>query len=326
MRPSARGLPLIAAPMLLVSGIDYVVSACRAGIGGAFPTANARSPQELDRWLTIIGERLGSGMTDSSTPPGEVWPNLIVHRSNPRRDEDLRVLIAHGVRQVITSVGAPDAVLGPLHDAGCRVFADVASERHARRAVEAGVDGLILLTAGAGGQTGWANPFAFARTVRRFWQGPMVLAGGVADGYALFAARALGFDLAYMGTRMIATRESAAAAAYKQMIVSASLDDIVLTRAFTGLPTNMLRPSIEAAGLDPEALPEHPGLDAARDLDRAARESGGPRRWRDIWSAGHAAAGIDDVPSMHDLVMRTAREYRQAAERAGHLSDAQRDA
>lgn len=345
-------LPLIAAPMLLVSGIDYVVAARTAGIGGAFPTANCRSADELDRWLQCMETRCHEHADRTGCAPGPLWPNLIVHRSNPRRDDDLGVLVRHRVGQVITSVGAPDAVLGPLHDIGCKVYADVASLHHAQRAARAGVDGLILLTAGAGGQTGWANPFAFARAVRAFWSGPMVLAGGVHDGAGLFAARVLGFDLAYMGTRMIATDESMAAPAYKRMLERSTLDDIVLTRAFTGLETNMLRPSIEAAGLDPNALPAHDGLDAGRDLDGAARErraggpdggdrpSGdpptggrrtddsqsprrdGPRRWRDVWSAGHAVSGVDATLPMHALVERVRTEYAQAARQAAQLAGA----
>ncbi|MEZ5659929.1 MAG: nitronate monooxygenase [Burkholderiaceae bacterium] len=306
--------------MLLVSGIDYVVGACAAGIGGAFPTANCRGTDELAQWLQTMRRRIDESAAAAAGRTGKIWPNLIVHASNPRRDADMRVLLDHGIGQVITSVGAPDAVLGPLHEAGCKVFADVASLRHARRAAQAGVDGLILLSAGAGGQTGWANPFAFARAVRAFWSGPMVLAGGIADGQALFAARALGFDLAYMGTRMIATAESMADERYKQMLVQSSLDDILLTRAFTGLETNMLRPSIIAAGLDPDTLPEHDGLNAGRDLaaDKTTRADR-PRRWRDIWSAGHAVAAVNDIPSMATLIARIGEEYRAAADAAAAI-------
>ncbi len=190
----------------------------------------------------------------SGSRPAPVCPNLIVHRSNARLDRDLQVLLRHAPEIVITSVGSPQAVLRPLHDAGAMVLADVASIRHAERAVEAGADGLVLLTAGAGGQTGWLNPFVFVRAVRAFFDGPLVLAGGIGDGHALRAAQSLGCDLAYMGTKFIATRESMADPRYKEMLVNSSADDILLTRAFTGLQTNMLRPSIEAAGLDPDAF------------------------------------------------------------------------
>lgn len=292
-------LPLIVAPMFRVSGVDLVVAAGRAGVIGAFPTANCRSVEELDAWLGAIRAGGGTG----------VWcANLIVHRSNPRMPDDLAVLLRHSPEMVITSVGSPAAVIGPLHDAGALVFSDVASIRHAERAVEAGADGLILLTAGAGGQTGWLNPFAFVRAVRGFFSGPLVLAGGIGDGQALAAAMTLGCDLGYMGTRFVATTESMAQPGYKQMLVDSSADDVLLTRAFTGLQTNMLRPSIVAAGLDPENLAERGGVDVAADLtaDR-------PRRWRNIWSAGHSVSLVSELVSVSEVVRSVAAEYRAAA-------------
>src|SRR5229473_1620293 len=237
-------LPLIAAPMFLVSGVDLVVAACRNGVIGSFPTVNCRESEELDRWLAEIKDRLRRHSETSARPPAPVCPNLIVHRSNARLARDLEVLLRHRPEIVITSVGSPAPVIKPLHDAGTLVFADVASIRHAERAVEAGADGLVLLTAGAGGQTGWLNPFAFVRTVRAFFDGPVVLAGGIGDGHALRAAQALGCDLAYMGTKLLATRATLADLRYKEMLVNSTADDILLTTAFTGLRTNMLRPSI----------------------------------------------------------------------------------
>jgi nitronate monooxygenase len=294
-------LPLIAAPMFRVSGVDLVVAACRHGVIGAFPTANCRSVEELDHWLATIRQE----------PLQAPWcANLIVHRSNSRMQDDLAVLLRHAPEIVITSVGSPAAVVGPLHDAGALVFADVASIRHAERAIEAGADGLILLTAGAGGQTGWLNPFAFVRAVRRFFDGPLVLAGGIGDGQALAAAIALGCDLGYMGTRFIATTESMAQPDYKQMLVDSGADDVLLTRAFTGLQTNMLRPSIVAAGLDPDALPERGGLDIEKDISTTA-----PRRWKDIWSAGHSVSLVSGVVSVSSLVDTVAAEYDLARER-----------
>lgn len=304
-------LPLIAAPMFLVSGIDLVVAACANGVVGSFPTANCRSAEQLDQWLEDIHSRLRGQAEMSGRPPAPVCPNLIVHASNPRLADDLAVVLRHAPEIVITSVGSPAPVLGPLHDAGALVLADVASIRHAERAVAAGADGLVLLTAGAGGQTGWLNPFAFVRAVRQFFAGPLVLAGGISDGHALRAAQALGCDLAYMGTRFIATAESMADPAYKEMLVASTADDIVLTRAFTGLQTNMLKPSIVAAGLDPDDLPERGAIDIARDIDVGARESR-PKRWRDIWSAGHAASAVQDIPTVAELVARTVAEYEAA--------------
>jgi nitronate monooxygenase len=205
-------------------------------------------------------------------------------------------------------------VVAPLHAIGCKVFADVASLAHAHKAAAAGVDGLVLLTAGAGGQTGWANPFAFVRAVRRFFDGPLVLAGGVADGQVLWAAKVLGCDLAYMGTRFIATQESLAAPAYKQALVDAEFDDVMTTKAFTGLATNMLRSSIIAAGLDPDRLNEMVTPGDTREIFGASAP--GPRRWTDIWSAGHSVSGVTDTPPVAELVERLAGEYA-AAKAAG---------
>lgn len=312
-------LPLIAAPMFLVSGVDLVVAACRSGVIGAFPTANCRTVEQLERWLAEIEQRLRRREDEAGGPVAPFCPNLIVHRSNPRLAEDLRVLLRHTPELVITSVGSPAGVVAPLHDAGALVLADVATLRHAERALEAGADGLVLLTAGAGGQTGWLNPFVFVRAVRRFFAGPIVLAGGICDGHALCAAERLGCDLGYMGTKFIATRESLASERYKAMVVASSADDILLTRAFTGLPTSMLRPSIVAAGLDPDALPERDPIDVAADIIVEAREAR-PARWRDLWSAGHTASGVDAVLPVAELVEQTLREYRRASV-DGRLAD-----
>jgi nitronate monooxygenase len=297
-------LPLIAAPMFRVSGPDLVIAACRAGVIGAFPTANCRDIGELDAWLT----RMRRDLSPADAP---CCPNLIIrHRAMPAQ---LDVLVQHRVELVITSVGSPAAVIQPLHAVGCRVFADVASLKHAHRALDAGADGLVLLTAGAGGQTGWANGLAFARAVRQSYDGPLVLAGGISDGHALLAAQALGCDLAAMGTRFIATDESLAVQAYKQMLVESSLDDVLLSDAFTGLPASMLRPSVVAAGLDPERLPQGQGADRAAALYGATAE--GPRRWEDLWSAGHAVSGVRAVGPVADLVETLRAEYRAARAR-----------
>jgi len=305
-------LPLIAAPMFLVSGPALVKAASRAGIIGSFPTANCRTVDELDRWLADMGEDQKRAADETGRAPAPFCPNLIVHRSNTRVLDDLAAVLRHKVELVITSVGSPEPVLKPLKDAGCLVLADVASVRHAEKAVAAGVDGLVLLTAGAGGQTGWVNPFAFVRAVRKFWDGIVVMAGGMADGQAVAAAEMLGCDLAYMGTKFIATRESLAKDGYKEMLVKSRLDDVLLTRAFTGLETNMLRPSIAAAGLDPDNLPVRGSIDIAKDINASERERPDAKRWKDIWSAGHSVSGVADVPSVAELVARTADEYAAA--------------
>lgn len=294
-------LPLIAAPMFRVSGPELVIAACKAGVVGAFPAANCRDLEELDEWLGTIK----AALRDSDAP---FCPNLIIKHEHLSRQLDL--LIKHRVELVITSVGSPSAVIAPLHAIGCKVFADVASLRHAQKAVDSGVDGLVLLSAGAGGQTGWVNGFSFARAVRRFYSGPIVLAGGMSDGHALWAARALGCDLAYMGTRFIATRESRAPSDYKQMLVDSEFDDVLLSDAFTGLPANMLRPSVVAAGLDPLALPAGLSQEGASRLFGAGGTE--PRRWKDIWSAGHSVSGVRAVESVAETVLRLEREYLKA--------------
>ncbi|SHH38651.1 NAD(P)H-dependent flavin oxidoreductase [Bradyrhizobium erythrophlei] len=299
-------LPLIAAPMLRVSGPDLVIAACRAGVIGAFPTANARSVDELDGWLTAIA----TALAEEEKPAAPYCPNLIIRQ--PRFKDDLACLVRHQVELVITSVGSPQAALGPLHDIGCLVLADIASLRHAEKAIEAGADGLILLTAGAGGQTGWANPFAFVRAVRSMFDGPIVLAGGILDGRALKAARVLGCDLAYMGTGFIATTESMASDAYRNMLVASSLDDVLLTKAFTGLDASMLRPSIVAAGLDPSRLDEQVSEERAKEKFGGGGNSQEPRRWSDIWSAGHSVSGITAITDVATLVDRLASEFKAA--------------
>lgn len=306
-------LPLIAAPMFLVSGVDLVSTACVEGVIGSFPTVNCRTSGELDAWLGDLTARLSRAADATGRAPAPWCPNLVVHKTNPRLADDLAVLVRHKPELVITSVGSPAPVLAPLHDIGTRVFVDVATIRHAERAVQAGADGLVLLTAGAGGQTGWINPLAFVRAVRAFFDGPLVLAGGVSDGAALFATQAMGCDLAYMGTKFIATTQSMAKQAYKDMLVASRADDVLATRALTGLEVNMLRPSMVAAGLDPDNLPARGAIDIAKDISIEARENR-PQRWKDVWSAGHSVSGVDAVKSVHDLVAQTRQEYEMARE------------
>lgn len=309
--PILAGLrvPVVAAPMLIVSGPELVIAACRAGVIGSFPTANPRGDGELELWL----DRIESALGESAAAGQEVAPyvpNLIVHRSNVRLESDLKSIIMHRPAAVITSVGSPAAAVPQLHAAGIQVWSDVASVRHATRAIEAGVDGLILLTAGAGGQTGYANPFAFVRAVRAMFDGLIAVSGGQADGWALWALQVLGCDLGYMGTRFIATKEANAAQSYKDMIVDSELDDIHLTNAFSGLPTNMMRKSMVAQGLDPDEF----GL-GKREFSMEALSGNavpGPRRYRDIWSAGHSASGVHDIPPVAEVVDRLAAEYAQA--------------
>jgi nitronate monooxygenase len=311
-------LPLIAAPMLAVSGPDLAIAACKAGVIGSFPLANARSVEGVEAWLNQIKTELARSSDETpDRPPAPFCPNLIIKRAQMR--DELNALVKHRVEMVITSVGSPAEAIGPLHDVGCVVFADVATLHHTERAIAAGVDGLILLTAGAGGQTGWMNPLAFVRAARRMFDGPIVLAGGISDGHALWAAEVLGCDLAYMGTKFIATHESMAAPAYKKMLVESGMDDVMLTQAFTGLDTNMLKPSMIAAGLDPAALPPRVSHEEAAKKFSSMAVVEGPRRYKDIWSAGHSLSGVDRIQSAAELVDRTLAEYLEARDHTGRL-------
>jgi nitronate monooxygenase len=297
-------LPLIAAPMLHVSGPELVIAACRAGVIGAFPTLNpflVNAEGGLDGWLGQIN----AALADAGDGCAPYCPNIIMR--NDSRDEHVDAVIRHGAEMVIISVGSPKPIMPRLKAAGIYVLADVATVEHARKAIDAGVDGLVLLTAGAGGQTGWLNPFAYVRQVRAMFDGTIVLAGGIADGVALRAAQTLGCDLAYMGTKFIATPESMADDAYRASLVDASMDDITLTRAFNGLWGSYLRPSLVAAGLDPDNLDE--SVSQARAKEQFGHGASGPRRWTTLKSAGHSVSGVTAVQSVADLVAQTAREY-----------------
>jgi len=308
-------VPLIAAPMFRMSGPELVIAVCRAGAIGAFATSTCRDAHELDEWLCEMKGVLTEPV--EGRRPAPICANLIIRQA--RLEDDLQVLLRHRVELVITSVGSPAPVIAPLHEAGGKVFADVASIAHAEKALAAGADGLVLLTAGAGGQTGWANPFAFARAVRKLFDGPIVCAGGISDGQSLWAARVAGFDLGYMGTRFLATPEARTSDAYRAMLVSSNLDDVVTTKAFTGLQTNMLLPSIRAAGLDPAKLDETVTPTRSQELYGAKSTQEGPRRWTEVFSAGHSVSGVGDIVPAAEVVRRTRKEYEAAREATADL-------
>lgn len=302
-------LPVIASPMFIVSGPELVIAECLAGVVGAFPALNARAPDTLDGWLTRIETELAAAR--AAEPDRRIAPfavNQIVHGSNDRLAQDMETCVAHEVPIIITSLRPPGEVVRQAHSYGGLVFHDVISVRHAEKALEAGVDGLILVCAGAGGHAGTLSPFALLGEVRRFYDGPLVLAGAITTGDAVLAAQAMGADLAYMGTRFIATREANAAPAYKEMIAESTAADIVYSPTFTGVPGNYLKPSIVAAGLDPDDLPH---------ADKTSMNFGSSktRAWRDIWGSGQGVGTIDDVPPVADVVARLAVEYREARER-----------
>jgi nitronate monooxygenase len=302
-------VPLLVAPMLRISGIELVLAATAAGVIGAFPTANCASLSELDVWLT----RLDESAAASKGRNAPYCPNLIMRRDPALLKAEIEIITQHRTEIVITSVGSPAAVIPALQEHGCLVLADVASVHHAKRAIEAGVDGLVLLTAGAGGHTGWANPFAFVRAVRAIFDGPIVLAGGLSDGVALRAATVLGCDLGSMGTRFIATHESLASVPYKEMLEQSTLDDVLLTRAFTGLPASFLRPSVLKVGINPAELDETVSVQEARA--RFGGGSQGPvlQRWADLWSAGHSVSGVRRVMTVADTVKSIYSEFHPDA-------------
>jgi len=291
--------------MLRVSGIELVSAACAAGVIGAFPTANCDTLAELDEWLTRLdGEALAA---PGRTAP--YCPNLIMRRDPAKVMAEVDLIAHHRAQLVITSVGSPASVVPRLHQAGCRVFADVVSLHHAARAIESGVDGLVLLTAGAGGHTGWANPFAFVRAVRQIFDGPIVLAGGLGDGVALSAAIALGCDLGIMGTRFIATTQSLASDDYRQMLLDSTMDDVLLTRGFTGLPASFLEPSARRLGIDVSDLDESITVEEARRRYGGGSNAAPSQRWTDIWSAGHSVSGVRAIPGVSELVGELQKEF-----------------
>ncbi|MDP9085791.1 MAG: nitronate monooxygenase [Pseudomonadota bacterium] len=290
-------LPVVAAPMFLVSGPDLVIAAGQAGILGAVPTINARGTDELKSWL----ERIKGAL---SCFPYAV--NLIVQGAgSPRYVDDLALIEAVKPPVVITSVGKPEEAAARVHGYGGLVFHDVATVRHAKKAIEAGVDGLILLTAGAGGHTGAANPFAFVSEVRRFWDGTILLGGGISDGRGVAAARMLGADLVYMGTRFAATQESLAPDAYKELLICGTMADVLTTDRISGLSATFLRGSIARVGLEPDALPERLGVFKPNLPE-------GLKAWRDIWIGGHGVGSITDAPPVATLVDRLVAEYGAA--------------
>jgi nitronate monooxygenase len=301
-------VPLIGAPMFIVSGPDLVIAQCKAGIVGSFPALNARPESMLEEWLARITTELED--YSSANPHLPVAPfavNQIVHQSNDRLRHDVEMCVKYRVPIVITSLRPPAEVVDAVHGYGGVVFHDVINLRHAEKAIRQGVDGIIAVCAGAGGHAGTTSPFALIKEIRRIFPGTLILSGSMSRGCDLVAARALGADLAYFGTRFIATDEANASIAYKQMIVGSTSADIVYTPLFTGIHGSYLRGSIENAGLDPDHL---------QDLDTGQMNfgSGGNTRakaWRDIWGAGQGVGTIDEIGSVHDIVRQIEREYRE---------------
>ncbi|MEN5240278.1 MULTISPECIES: NAD(P)H-dependent flavin oxidoreductase [Pseudomonas] len=301
-------LPLVAAPMFLISNPQLVLACCTSGVVGSFPALNQRDSAGFKAWL----EEIEAGLAQLQAPaPYAV--NLIVHPSNPRLQADLALCVEHRVPIVITSLGAVKEVVDAVHSYGGLVFHDVTTRRHAQKAAEAGVDGLIAVAAGAGGHAGTWSPFALIAEIRQFFDKTLLLAGCLNHGHELLAAQLLGADLGYMGTRFIATRESQAQDAYKQMILGATAADIIHTPAVSGIPASFLRQSLEQAGYDLAALASSHEAGKLKPLDEEAKA------WKTVWSAGQGVGEINDLPSAAALIERLHSEYRGALDRAQQL-------
>ena len=308
-------IPVIGSPLFLVSGPELVIAQCKAGIIGSFPALNARPQHVLGEWIERIKKELAE--YQAQNPSKKVAPfavNQICHGSNDRLMDDMATCVKHEVPIIITSLRPPAELVDAAHSYGGLVYHDVINVRHAKKAAEQGVDGLILVCAGAGGHAGALSPFALLREVKEWFDGTVILSGSIGDGFSVASSLALGADFAYMGTRFIATKEANADQSYKEMLIESAADDIVYSNLFTGVSGNYLKPSIKNAGLDPNNLPE---------ADKSAMNfgSGGntdAKAWKDIWGSGQGIGGIKDDPSVGDLVERIIEEYNQAKKEFNH--------
>ena len=304
-------IPVVGAPLFIVSGPELVISQCKAGVVGSFPALNARPQEVLDEWLTQIKEELDKHNQENPDSPAAPYAvNQICHASNDRLMQDMETCVKHEVPIIITSLRPPLEIVKAAHSYGGVVFHDVINVKHARKAAEQGVDGLILVCAGAGGHAGTHSPFALVREVKEWFDGTILLSGSISDGYSIASALALGADLAYIGTRFIATEEANADQRYKDMLITSSASDIVYSSLFTGVHGNYLKPSIEKAGLDPENLP-------TADKSKMNFGSGGntkSKAWKDIWGSGQGIGSIKNDPSVQELVNELTEQYEKAYE------------
>ena len=302
-------IPVIAAPLFIISHPDLVLAQCRAGVVGSFPSLNARPVEQLDEWLT----RLNAELTPADAP---FAVNLIVHKSNARVEADLALCVKHKVPLIITSLGAREDVYAAIHSYGGIVLHDIIDDRFARKAIDKGADGLIAVAAGAGGHAGTISPFALVQEIRQWFDGPLALSGAIATGGAVLAAQAMGADVGYIGSAFIATHEARASEAYKQGIVDGRAADIVYSNLFTGVHGNYLAASIREAGLDPANLPQS---------DPTKMDFGGAAKaWKDIWGAGQGVGAVDAVVSTGELVARLCAEYAAARARLEIAESAKR--
>ncbi|MCG2593812.1 nitronate monooxygenase family protein [Ramlibacter sp. XY19] len=304
-------LPVIASPMFIVSTPKLVIEQCKAGVVGSMPALNARPASQLDEWLHEINEALAAH--DKAHPERKAAPyaiNQIVHKSNDRLEHDMEVVVRHKVPVVITSLGARTDVNDAIHSYGGVVLHDIINNMFARKAIEKGADGLIAVAAGAGGHAGVKSPFALIQEIRQWFDGPVALSGSIATGGAVLAAQAMGADFAYIGSAFIATHEARASEDYKRAIVECSSDDIVYSNLFTGVHGNYLKPSIVAAGLDPDKLPES-------DPSKMSFGGDAKKAWKDIWGCGQGIGAVTEIAHTADFVARLKREYQEARGRLG---------
>ena len=304
-------LPIIAAPMFLISHPKMVIECCRNGIIGTLPSLNNRTTEGFEEWVIEIKEGLKAIEAETGKTPPPYGVNLIVHGSNPRAMEDLKICIKHKVPIIITSLGAVKELVDAVHAYGGKVYHDITNLRHAKSAARAGVDGLIAVAGGAGGHAGTTNPFALMQEIKSFYDGEVILAGCISTGRDVAAAIQMGADYAYMGTRFINTAESNAQDEYKDMIIEARSKDIIHTPAVSGVPASFMRPSLEQAGFDMEKITNPGEVNFGEKLKPVSDEA---KAWKTVWSAGQGVAAIDDVLSVKDLVERLKEEFKDAVE------------
>lgn len=312
-------LPIVAAPMFLISGPKLVTECCKNGIIGTFPALNQRSTEGFEEWLEEIKSILETHEKNTADTPAPYGVNLIVHRTNPRLEADLQMVVKHQVPIVITSLGAVSELVDAVHSYGGLVFHDVINRRHAEKAVAAGVDGLILVSAGAGGHAGLLNPMAFVNEIRSFFDGIILLSGAMSTGRDVATAMQMGADYAYMGTRFINTTEAKADKSYQDMIIESGTSDIVYTAAVSGVNANFLKMSLEEAGITKDLWNKKVKIDFGKELDAAQAES---KAWKTLWSAGHGVASIQDVLPVSELTERLFKEFTEAVIEQGRMLEA----
>tara|TARA_B100000446_G_scaffold38056_3_gene33409 strand:- start:11409 stop:12356 length:948 start_codon:yes stop_codon:yes gene_type:complete len=301
-------LPAIQAPMFLISGTDMVINTCKAGVIGSFPTQNARTSEILDQWMSEITTALES---DDNAAPWAV--NLIVHPSYPRRDADLELILKHKPPIVITALGSPKDVVEKIHGYGGIVLADVINPRFARKAADAEVDGLVIVSAGAGGHTGYLSPFVFVEEIRQWFDGLIVLGGGIASGSAIHATQTIGADLAYLGTAFIPSEESLCQQEYKAMVVESNSEDIITSDAITGVKANWMKQSLINGGYDPDNMPAQGSIDfASNGADN--------KRWKDIWAAGQGVGASKNIQPVKSIVETLTKQYQHSVDRMKALT------